>query len=152
MNSLFINDCRFYKGLIPLWGRNLPFSMIMFTTFEHSVDFIYRKFLQRRKEECSRTQQLGVTCVAGYTAGAVGTVVSNPADNIVSSLYNKKANTVLQAARNIGLVNLFTRSLPIRVTIVGPVLTLQWFFYDSIKVLNGLPTSGGHIRGVENGA
>ncbi|KAJ0693036.1 putative mitochondrial phosphate carrier protein Pic2/Mir1 [Helianthus annuus] len=142
----------FYKGLLPLWGRNLPFSMIMFTTFEHSVDFIYRKFLQRRKEECSRTQQLGVTCVAGYTAGAVGTVVSNPADNIVSSLYNKKANTVLQAARNIGLVNLFTRSLPIRVAIVGPVLTLQWFFYDSIKVLNGLPTSGGHIRGVESGA
>ncbi|KAD7478889.1 hypothetical protein E3N88_02025 [Mikania micrantha] len=87
----------FYKGLPPLWGRNLPFSMIMFTTFEHSVDFIYRKLVQRRKEECSRIQQLGVTCVAGYTAGAVGTLVSNPADNIVSSLYNKKANTVLQA-------------------------------------------------------
>ncbi|KAI3824885.1 hypothetical protein L1987_06358 [Smallanthus sonchifolius] len=142
----------FYKGLLPLWGRNLPFSMIMFTTFEHSVDLIYRKFVQRRKEECSRTQQLGVTCVAGYTAGAVGTLVSNPADNIVSSLYNKKANTVLQAAKNIGLVNLFTRSLPIRVALVGPVVTLQWFFYDSIKVLNGLPTSGGHNRGVERGA
>ena len=71
-------------------------SMVMFTTFEHSVELIYRKFVQRRKEECSRTQQLGVTCLAGYTAGAVGIVVSNPADNIVSSLYNKKANTVMQ--------------------------------------------------------
>ncbi|KVH96061.1 Mitochondrial carrier domain-containing protein [Cynara cardunculus var. scolymus] len=142
----------FYKGLLPLWGRNLPFSMIMFSTFEHSVDLIYRKFVQKRKEECSRTQQLGVTCLAGYTAGAVGTVISNPADNIVSTLYNKKANTVLQAARSIGLVNLFTRSLSIRVALVGPVVTLQWFFYDTIKVFNGLPTSGGLSRGIEGAA
>lgn len=71
-------------------------SMIMFSTFEHSVDFIYRNVIKRRKQDCSRTQQLGVTCLAGYTAGAVGTVISNPADNIVSSLYNKKADTVLQ--------------------------------------------------------
>ncbi|KAJ0040442.1 hypothetical protein Pint_28751 [Pistacia integerrima] len=26
--------------------------------------------------------------------------------------------------------------------LVGPVVTLQWFFYDTIKVLSGLPTSG----------
>lgn len=70
--------------------------MIMFSTFEHSVNFIYQNIIQRRKEDCSRTQQLGVTCLAGYTAGAVGTFVSNPADNIVSSLYNKKADNILQ--------------------------------------------------------
>ncbi|XP_042509586.1 mitochondrial phosphate carrier protein 1, mitochondrial-like [Macadamia integrifolia] len=134
----------FYKGLVPLWGRNLPFSMIMFSTFEHSVDLIYHNIIQRRKENCSRTQQLGVTCVAGYTSGAVGTLISNPADNIVASLYNKKADNVTQAVKKIGLVNLFTRSLPIRITIVGPVITLQWLFYDTIKVLTGLPTSGGH--------
>ncbi|RXH97827.1 hypothetical protein DVH24_010152 [Malus domestica] len=124
-------------------------SMIMFTTFEHSVDLIYRKFMQRGKEECSRAQQLGVTCLAAYAAGAVGTVVSNPADNIVSSLYNKKAANVMQAVKNIGFINLFTRSLPVRITLVGPVVTLQWFFYDSIKVLCGLPSSGGLSRRLE---
>ncbi|KAL0412340.1 UNVERIFIED_CONTAM: Mitochondrial phosphate carrier protein 1, mitochondrial [Sesamum radiatum] len=128
----------FYKGLLPLWGRNLPFSMVMFTTFEHSVEMMYRKIIQRKREDCSKAQQLGVTCLAGYAAGAVGSVISNPADNIVSSLYNKKAATVMQAVKNIGLANLFTRSLPVRIAIVGPVVTLQWFFYDSIKVLNGL--------------
>ncbi|KAL0454024.1 UNVERIFIED_CONTAM: Mitochondrial phosphate carrier protein 1, mitochondrial [Sesamum latifolium] len=133
----------FYKGLLPLWGRNLPFSMVMFTTFEHSVEMMYRQIIQRKREDCSKAQQLGVTCLAGYAAGAVGSVISNPADNIVSSLYNKKAATVMQAVKNIGLANLFTRSLPVRIAIVGPVVTLQWFFYDSIKVLNGLPTSGG---------
>ncbi|XP_074565859.1 mitochondrial phosphate carrier protein 1, mitochondrial [Curcuma longa] len=133
----------FYKGLLPLWGRNLPFSILMFSTFEHSVDMLYRDVIQRKREECSRAQQLGVTCMAGYASGAVGTIVSNPADNIVSSLYNKKADSILQAAKNIGFPNLFTRSLPVRITLVGPVITLQWFFYDTIKVLTGLPTSGG---------
>lgn len=43
-----------------------------------------------------------------------------------------------QAIRNIGLTNLFTRSLPIRIMLVGPSITLQWLFYDTIKVLGGL--------------
>ncbi|KAL9141763.1 hypothetical protein ABFS82_14G125600 [Erythranthe guttata] len=136
----------FYKGLLPLWGRNLPFSMIMFTTFEHSVEVMHRKIIKRKREDCSRAQQLTVTCLAGYAAGAVGTVISNPADNIVSSLYNKKAATIMQAVKNIGVRNLFTRSLPVRIAIVGPVVTLQWFLYDSIKVFNGLPASGGLRR------
>lgn len=72
--------------------------MIMFTTFEHSVDLLYKNIIQRRKEDCSRAQQLGVTCLAGYSAGAVGTIVSNPADNIVSSLYNKKTNSLMQVS------------------------------------------------------
>lgn len=139
----------FYKGLLPLWGRNLPFSMIMFSTFEHSVDFLYHKIIQSRKEDCSRAQQLGVTCLAGYTAGAVSTVISNPADNIVSCLYNKQAENVMQAVKKIGIVNLLTRSLPVRITLVGPVVTLQWFIYDTIKVQSGLPTSGGLSRRLE---
>ncbi|XP_021753249.1 mitochondrial phosphate carrier protein 1, mitochondrial-like [Chenopodium quinoa] len=139
----------FYKGLLPLWGRNLPFSMVMFSTFEHSVHHIYHDILQRRKEDCSRIQQLGVTCLAGYAAGAVGTLVSNPADVIVSSLYNKKADSVLQAVKKIGFLNLFTRSLRVRIALVGPVVTMQWFFYDSIKILSGLPASGGLPKRLE---
>lgn len=85
----------FYRGLIPLWGRNLPFSIVMFSTFEHTVELLYQNVLKSRKEDCSKAKQLGVTCLAGYTAGAVGCLVSNPADNIVSSLYNKKADSLL---------------------------------------------------------
>uniref|UniRef100_A0A7N0UJZ0 Mitochondrial phosphate carrier protein n=1 Tax=Kalanchoe fedtschenkoi TaxID=63787 RepID=A0A7N0UJZ0_KALFE len=132
----------FYRGLIPLWGRNLPFCMIMFSTFEHSVDLIYRRAVQRRKEDCSKLQQLGVTCLAGYAAGSVGSLVSNPADILVASLYNERTKSIKQAIKNIGFVNLFTRSLPIRVMLIGPVVTMQWLLYDTIKVLSGLPTSG----------
>ncbi|GAU43376.1 hypothetical protein TSUD_254590 [Trifolium subterraneum] len=128
----------FYRGLIPLWSRNLPFSMVMFSTFEHSVDLIYKNIMHKRKENCSTAQQLGVTCLAAYAAGAVGTVISNPADNVMTSLYKKKAESAMQAIKNIGFINLFTRSLPIRIALLGPVVTLQWFLYDTIKVLSGL--------------
>lgn len=135
--------CGLYKGLLPLWSRNLPFSMIMFSSFEHTVEFLYKRILQRQKSECSKGLQLGVTCVAGYLAGAIGIVVSNPADNVLSSLYNNKSQTLSQAVRSIGLSGLLTRSLPLRIMVVGPLVTMQWFTYDSIKVLLGLPTSGG---------
>ncbi|XP_076887769.1 mitochondrial phosphate carrier protein 1, mitochondrial-like [Bidens hawaiensis] len=134
----------FYKGLIPLWGRNLPFSMIMFSTFEHSVDFLYRNAIKTKKEDCSITQQLGVTCLAGYAAGATGSIISNPADNVVASLNNNNTSSLKTVVKKIGLRNLFTRSLPIRIMLVGPVVTLQWLLYDTVKVLSGLPTSG-HI-------
>ncbi|KAG5245411.1 mitochondrial phosphate carrier protein [Salix suchowensis] len=142
----------FYRGLVPLWGRNLPFSMVMFSTFEHSVDFLYRNVIKRRKEDCSRAQQLGVTCLAGYTAGSVGSFISNPADNIVASLYNKTLIAsswyyplfklcfrilLFAAVRKIGFSNLFTRSLPIRIMLVGPVVTLQW-----LSMIPSKPTSG----------
>ncbi|CAK8539066.1 unnamed protein product [Lathyrus sativus] len=136
----------FYRGLIPLWSRNLPFSMVMFSSFEHSVDLIYKNIMHKRKEDCSTPQQLGVTGFAAYTAGALATVISNPADNVMTSLYKKKAESAMQAIKNIGFINLFTRSLPIRIALLGPVITLQWFLYDTIKVLSGLPTSGGLAR------
>ncbi|GLJ39195.1 hypothetical protein SUGI_0799060 [Cryptomeria japonica] len=133
----------FYKGIVPLWCRNLPFAMIMFSTFEHTAGFLYQNVLQKQKVECSIIQQLGITCAAGYMAGTAGTIVSTPADNIVACMYNKQADTVLEAIKKIGIINLFTRSLPIRIALVGPVITTQWFIYDTIKVINGVPTSGG---------
>ncbi|GER38037.1 oligopeptide transporter [Striga asiatica] len=43
-----------------------------------------------------------------------------------------------QAVKKLGIANLFTRSLPVRIAIVGPVVRLQWFLYDNIKMLNGI--------------
>lgn len=88
-NIIFLNSYLSKKFVVAV-------SILMFSTFEHTVDILYRDVIQRRKEQCSRAQQLGVTCIAGYAAGAIGTVISNPADNIVSSLYNKKADTIMQ--------------------------------------------------------
>nr|XP_024392150.1 mitochondrial phosphate carrier protein 1, mitochondrial-like isoform X2 [Physcomitrium patens]XP_024392151.1 mitochondrial phosphate carrier protein 1, mitochondrial-like isoform X2 [Physcomitrium patens]XP_024392152.1 mitochondrial phosphate carrier protein 1, mitochondrial-like isoform X2 [Physcomitrium patens]PNR42352.1 hypothetical protein PHYPA_017181 [Physcomitrium patens] len=132
-----------YKGLVSLWGRNLPFAVLMFSTFEHSVDFLYGNIIHKPKNECSMGVQLGVTCMAGYMSGVAGTIISNPADNMITAINKRKGLSYVQAAKSIGLVGLFTRSLPLRVMLVGPLVTAQWFCYDSMKVLVGLPTSGG---------
>lgn len=89
------------------------------------------------------TYLLGVTCMAGYMSGVAGTIISNPADNMITAINKRKGLSYVQAAKSIGLVGLFTRSLPLRVMLVGPLVTAQWFCYDSMKVLVGLPTSGG---------
>ncbi|XWS68359.1 hypothetical protein CRYUN_Cryun04dG0083100 [Craigia yunnanensis] len=137
-----------HSPLLPrVWLMDFPNFIKLKGLLASTRDFVhFGAAIFHRKEDCSKAQQLGVTCLVGYAAGAVGTVVSNPADVVVSSLYNKKVENVLQAVKKIGLVNLFTRSLPVRITLVGPVVTLQWFFYDTIKVLCGLPTSGGLNR------
>lgn len=80
-------------------------SMIMFSSFENSVDFLYRRILQMQKSDCSKGTQLGVTCIAGYMAGTIGTLVSNPADNVVSSLYNNRAQSLLQVVYNLNFVS-----------------------------------------------
>lgn len=69
--------------------------MIMFSSFEHSVDFLYRDVIHRRKEDCTKFQQLGVTSLAGCAAGSVASLITNPADNIVASLYNRKADSLM---------------------------------------------------------
>ncbi|KAK4340710.1 hypothetical protein RND71_039211 [Anisodus tanguticus] len=103
-----------------------------------TVNFLYKKLIQKRREDCSKAQQLTVTCLAGCAGGSVSSIISNPADNIVASLNNKKASSLKLAVKKIGFLNLLTRSLPIRIMLVRPVVTLQWLFYDSIKILSGL--------------
>ena len=93
---LYLSVHSTFLSLLSCFTLSLSVSMTMFSTFEHSIDFIYDNVIQKKKEDCSVAQQLGVTCLAGYAAGAFGTLISNPADNIVSSLYNKNAENVLQ--------------------------------------------------------
>ncbi|XP_024383587.1 mitochondrial phosphate carrier protein 1, mitochondrial isoform X2 [Physcomitrium patens] len=138
-----------YRGLPLLWGRNIPFSVLMFSTFEHSVDFLYKNVLQRPKNDCSRIQQLGITCMAGYMSGVTGTIISNPADILITTVNKNRKLSMVQAAKRIGVTGLFTRSLPLRIMIVGPMATAQWLCYDTLKVLVGLPTSGGIEQFVE---
>jgi solute carrier family 25 phosphate transporter 3 len=118
-------------------------AMIMFSSFEHSVDFIYDKILHERKMDCSKGVQLGVTAAAGYASGVAGSIVSNPADNIITYIYNNKGHTFSQSLKAVGWVGLLTRSLPLRLMLVGPLVTVQWFCVDSLKILMGLPPSGG---------
>ena len=74
-----------YKGLYPLWGRQIPYTMVKFATFESTVNQIY-KYLGKPKESYSALQQTGVSFLGGYIAGIGCAVISHPADVMVSKL------------------------------------------------------------------
>jgi solute carrier family 25 (mitochondrial phosphate transporter), member 3 len=62
--------CSLFKPLTPLWGRQIPYTMMKFAAFENVVNALYASVVPKPKSECSKTEQLGVSFAAGYIAGA----------------------------------------------------------------------------------
>ncbi|KAL8134533.1 hypothetical protein AgCh_009524 [Apium graveolens] len=83
-----------YKGLVPLWGRQIPYTMMKFASFETIVEMLYKYAIPTPKDQCSKELQLGVSFAGGYVAGVFCAIVSHPADNLVSFLNNAKGATV----------------------------------------------------------
>merc|ERR1712107_28424 len=67
----------FYKSLVPLWGRQIPYTMMKFACFEKTVEFLYAN------------------------------VVPNPADTIVSYMNKAQGSTVGSAARDLGFAGMW---------------------------------------------
>ena len=80
-----INVPRLYKGLYPLWGRQIPYTMMKFASFENIVAAIYN-YLPGQKSDYNKGAQTGVAFVGGYLAGILCAIVSHPADVMVSKL------------------------------------------------------------------
>lgn len=57
-----------YKGLYPLWGRQIPYTMMKFASFETIVEMIYER-LPGQKSDYSKAAQTGVSFTGGYLAG-----------------------------------------------------------------------------------
>lgn len=137
-----------YKGLYPLWARQIPYTMTKFATFEETVNQIYRS-LGKDKDSCSGLQQTGISFAGGYIAGIFCAIVSHPADVMVSKLNadRKSGESAMTAVSriygNIGFAGLWN-GLTVRILMLGTLTGFQWLIYDSFKVFLGLPTTGGH--------
>nr|QKK35449.1 mitochondrial Pic2 [Starmerella bombicola] len=136
-----------YRGLVPLWARQIPYTMVKFATFENTVVAIYNQ-LPGEKEDYSALAQTGVSFLGGYIAGIFCAVVSHPADVMVSKVNtDRKAGESMGQAMSriygkIGFGGLWN-GLGTRIVMVGTLTGLQWLLYDSFKAYVGLPTSGG---------
>eukprot|EP00958_Prasinococcus_capsulatus_P026794 scaffold4995_cov385-Prasinococcus_capsulatus_cf.AAC.2 len=131
-----------FRGLVPLWARQIPYTMMKFGCFERTVEAIYTYGMPKPKSECSKQEQLGVSFLAGYIAGVFCAVVSHPADNLVSKMNQRAGVPASEIIAEMGLYNLFTRGLPLRIVMIGTLTGLQWGIYDAFKVFVGLPTTG----------
>lgn len=138
----------FYKGLAPLWCRQVPYTMVKFGAFENTVKACYKYIWTAPRETYSKSTQLMITFLSGYWAGIFCAIVSHPADTMVSIL-NKKANTgnvstgqqIREIYADIGFKGLWN-GLGTRIIMIGTLTGLQWWIYDSFKVACGLATTG----------
>jgi len=128
----------FYKGLVPLWMRQIPYTMMKFACFERTVEAIYKFVVPKPRAECTKGEQLLVTFTAGYIAGVFCAIVSHPADSVVSVLNKEKGSTAGQVLKRLGPAGVW-KGLGARIIMIGTLTALQWFIYDSVKVYFKLP-------------
>lgn len=149
MNQIVQNEGTngLYKGLAPLWARQIPYTIVKFVFFEKTVEMFYRYVLTKPRSSYSKSTQLSVTFASGYIAGILCAIVSHPADTMVSKLNNMKTEGTLKENINkiysdIGFQGLW-RGLGTRILMIGTLTGLQWWIYDTYKTMVGLQTSGG---------
>jgi len=128
----------FYKGVVPLWMRQIPYTMMKFACFERTVELLYKYVVPKPRAECSKGEQLIVTFVAGYIAGVFCAIVSHPADSVVSVLNKESGSTAVQVLKRLGPKGVW-KGLVARIIMIGTLTALQWFIYDSVKVYFRLP-------------
>jgi solute carrier family 25 phosphate transporter 3 len=140
-----------YASLVPLWARQVPYTIIKFLAFERIANAIY-SVLPKSKEEMSNVEQMGVVFTAGYIAGIICGAVSHPADTMVSKINKLKMEGSLgtkmrviysgtETIPGIGFKGLWAGLAP-RVVMIGTLTGLQWFIYGAFKASIGLPTPG----------
>merc|ERR1712113_1196757 len=128
----------FFRGLKPLWMRQIPYTMMKFACFEKTVEAIYKYVVPKPLDQCSKSEQLVVTFAAGYIAGVFCAVVSHPADTLVSYMNKVQGATLGSGVKDLGFAGLWGGLGP-RIIMIGTLTALQWFIYDAVKVQLRLP-------------
>ncbi|KAF8587896.1 mitochondrial carrier protein [Ramaria rubella] len=134
-----------FGSLVPLWSRQVPYTMAKFYFFEKIVSLFYTHVFVEPKETYSKPTQLGVTFASGYLAGVVCAIVSHPADTLVSLMgkADNKGKSIGTIASETGIMTLATKGLGTRVLMIGTLTGFQWWIYDSFKASMGMGTTGG---------
>ncbi|KAJ0399333.1 hypothetical protein P43SY_001522 [Pythium insidiosum] len=134
-----------FGSVVPLWSRQIPYTMAKFFFFEKVVEAFYTYVFTEPKSSYPKSTQLGITFASGYLAGVICAIVSHPADSVVSLMgkAENKGKSIGQIASETGLKNLATKGLGTRIIMIGTLTGLQWWIYDTFKTVCGMGTSGG---------
>ncbi|TMW69497.1 hypothetical protein Poli38472_001653 [Pythium oligandrum] len=134
-----------FGSVVPLWSRQIPYTMAKFYFFEKIAEAFYTYVFTEPKSSYSQSTQLGITFGSGYLAGVICAIVSHPADSVVSLMgkAENKGKSVRQIASEAGLKNLATKGLSTRIVMIGTLTGFQWWIYDTFKMTFGMGTSGG---------
>jgi len=140
-----------YAIIGALWSRQIPYTIIKFVAFEAIIERIYKYTANnwgKAKSDFAKSQQLGFTFLAGYSAGVICGAVSHPADTMASLIAKHpemppEGKVGKLYASNGGFSGLWKGFGP-RVFMIGTLTALQWYIYDQVKVVFEIPTTGGN--------
>jgi len=134
-----------FGSIVPLWSRQIPYTVAKFFFFEKIVQLFYREVFTNPKETYSKATQLGITFASGYIAGVICAIVSHPADSLVSQMgkAQNKGKSFGQIINEQGWHRLCTKGLGTRIIMIGTLTGLQWWIYDTFKTYMGMGTTGG---------
>jgi len=137
-----------FGSVVPLWSRQIPYTMAKFYFFEKTVEMFYKVVFTNPKDTYSKATQLGITFASGYLAGIICAVVSHPADSMVSQLGKpaNKGKSLGTIAKEVGFYKLATAGLGTRIIMIGTLTGMQWWIYDTFKTICGMGTTGGVIK------
>ncbi|CAM9653986.1 unnamed protein product, partial [Phaeothamnion confervicola] len=130
-----------FGSLVPLWSRQIPYTMAKFFFFEKAspwcvVEAFYANVFTQPRDSYPKSTQLGITFASGYLAGVICAIVSHPADTVVSKM-GKGGKTAGQILSELGFAGVWG-GLPTRVLMIGTLTGLQWWIYDSFKTVMGM--------------
>jgi len=134
-----------FGSLKPLWGRQIPYTMIKFVGFYLTAETVYDQIEKRmgyKKDQLSKFTQLSITFGCGYWAGIFCAITTQPMDNLVSMKGNPAYKDASWAAmaKEMGTKDLFTKGLVTRIVMIGTLTGLQWWIYGSWKNVCGFGT------------
>lgn len=129
-----------FGSLVPLWSRNIPYTMVNFYTFETVMDMFYNHIFTKPKDSYDKRTQLSISLLSGYISGMICAIVSHPADSIISlrCKVENKEKSIATIIKETGLTRLMTIGLGTRILMLGTLTGLQWWFYDSFKYFMGI--------------
>lgn len=140
------HETRFpFGSVVPLWFRQIPYTVAKFYFFERIVQTFYDKVFTEPKDSYSKSTQLSITFASGYLAGVICALVSQLPDNAVSQIgkAENKGKSLGEIINEQGLKRMVTKGLGTRIIMVGSLTGLQWWIYDTFKTAMGMGTTGG---------
>ena len=127
---------------VPVWWvKEVPFNVFKFLVFDTSTEFLYDTFPVAREDI---RLSLLVSLVGGTLGGIAATIVSHPADVVVSEL--KKSKTDMTAWEAVEILKdrsglgAFATGIRLRMIFYSLLVSLQFLLYDSVRIVLGVGT------------
>eukprot|EP00804_Cyclotella_cryptica_P012664 CCRYP_020193-RA/>CCRYP_020193-RA protein AED:0.03 eAED:0.03 QI:1528/0.5/0.33/1/1/1/3/0/533 len=119
--------------------KEVPYNVVKFLVFDTFTEWAYFNF-PAAKEDIRLS--LAVSLVGGTFGGIAASIVSNPADCIVSEMKKAKSDMSPWEAANVlrqrGGLKAFSSGLTLRMMFYSLLVSLQFLLYDAVRISLGV--------------